>query len=274
MNADLAKTLLQGGWMVTAVKHSQPRCVNCYSPFYITTNKLPDFRTENENVERRIQIFQTTSLPATLRNVDRWIYDNAMHCIAWMVDEINENRDFIDPEELWYEEDADNRLTSSQISQAQWSRTEILQITEADLEPVNTHPNTGNTKDTIHVGFVTEARSRRLARKRQRRRNVWSGDSSSESDVPGNSTLPLNPLADDGAQTSSTPTRDDIPTPRDGFGQPCTENLDNILGQPSLPSSMNVALAQEKTVAQDESMPTICESAVRDQPSTSTGITH
>ena len=33
MNADLAKTLLQGGWMVTAVKHGQPSCVNCYSPF-------------------------------------------------------------------------------------------------------------------------------------------------------------------------------------------------------------------------------------------------
>ena len=31
MNADLAKTLLQGGWMVTAIKHSQPRCVSCYT---------------------------------------------------------------------------------------------------------------------------------------------------------------------------------------------------------------------------------------------------
>ena len=163
MNADLAKTLLQGRWMVTAIKHSQPRCVNCYSPFYITTNKLPDFRTENEDVERRIQIFHTTSLPVTLRNVDRWIYDNAMHSIAWMADEINENRDFIDPEELWYEEDADNRLTSSQISQAQWACTEMLQITDANLEPVNTHPNTSNTKDTIHVEFVTKARSRRLS---------------------------------------------------------------------------------------------------------------
>ena len=72
-----------------------------------------------------------------------------------MADEINENRDFIDPEELWYEEDADNRFTSSQISHAQRARTEILQITLADLEPVNAHPNTSNTKDTIHMGFVT-----------------------------------------------------------------------------------------------------------------------
>ena len=65
-----------------------------------------------------------------------------------MADEINENRDLIYPEELWYEEDADNRLTSSQISQAQWSRTEILHITEADLEPRIQIPATRRTPYT------------------------------------------------------------------------------------------------------------------------------
>ena len=185
MNADLAKTLLQGGWMVTAVKHGQPRCVNCYSPFYITANNLPDFRTENENVQRRIQVFNTTSLPVTHPNVDRWIYDNAMHCIAWVADQINEHRHLIDPQELWYEEGAENNLISSQMSQTQWERAQIVQITQADLEPVNAHASSSSTKDTLHEGFVTKARSRRLARKRQRRRNHLLSDSSSESDVAG-----------------------------------------------------------------------------------------
>ena len=63
MTSDLAKTILQGGWMVTAVKHSQPRCLNYHSPFYITTNNVPDFGTENENVKRRIQIFNTLPCP-------------------------------------------------------------------------------------------------------------------------------------------------------------------------------------------------------------------
>jgi hypothetical protein len=83
MNADLAKTVLQGGWMVTAVKHCQPRRVNSHSPFYITTNNVPDFGTENENVERRIQIFPTQSLPTPTipipanSGIDQWLFVNA-----------------------------------------------------------------------------------------------------------------------------------------------------------------------------------------------------
>ena len=52
MRSDLAKTILQGGWMVTSVKHALPRCVMNHSPFYITTNNLPDFGDEDENVKR------------------------------------------------------------------------------------------------------------------------------------------------------------------------------------------------------------------------------
>ena len=100
MNADLAKTLLQGGWMVTAVKHGLPRSVNSYSLFYITTNKVLDFKDENDNVQQRIQVFHATSLPTTLRRVDRWMYDNAMHCIAWIADQLNKHHD-LDAEELW-----------------------------------------------------------------------------------------------------------------------------------------------------------------------------
>ena len=62
MTCDLAKTILQGGWMVSAVKLTPPKQINCHSPFYITTNKVPDFRDENENVERRIHVFNTSSL--------------------------------------------------------------------------------------------------------------------------------------------------------------------------------------------------------------------
>ena len=52
MTADLAKTILQGGWLATAVKHTQPRHVTCHSPFYITTNAVPDFDEDNANFQR------------------------------------------------------------------------------------------------------------------------------------------------------------------------------------------------------------------------------
>ena len=95
----------------------------------------------------RIQVFNTTSLPVTHLNVDRWIYDNAMHCIACVADQINEHHHLIDPQELWYEEGANNNLISSQMSQTLWARTQIVQITQAYLEAVNAHASTSSTKD-------------------------------------------------------------------------------------------------------------------------------
>ena len=71
MRSDLAKTVLQGGWMVTSRKHQLPKCVNNNSPFYITTNNVPDFGDEDDNVKRRIQVLQTTSLPNPISGIDR-----------------------------------------------------------------------------------------------------------------------------------------------------------------------------------------------------------
>ncbi len=76
MQSDLAKTLLQGGWLVTALKHQQPKCVWNNSPFYIITNHVPDFGEESENVERRITVFETKSLATTTPGVDNWIFQN------------------------------------------------------------------------------------------------------------------------------------------------------------------------------------------------------
>ena len=55
--------------MVTSVKHGVPRQVNNNSPFYITTNHVPDFGNEDENVKRRIAIFNT-SLPEAISGMN------------------------------------------------------------------------------------------------------------------------------------------------------------------------------------------------------------
>jgi hypothetical protein len=82
MESDLAKCILQGGWMVTAVKHGLPKTILNNSPNYITTNEVPDFGKDDENVKRRISIFTTTSLPRTRTGLDRWLYDHSMDCVA------------------------------------------------------------------------------------------------------------------------------------------------------------------------------------------------
>ena len=103
MDSDLAKTLLQGRWFVTAIKHEQPKSVWNNSPFYITTNSVPDFGEESENVERRISVFHTQALPITTAGMDKWMFDNAMDCLVWAANEINENINHVPGEERWYE---------------------------------------------------------------------------------------------------------------------------------------------------------------------------
>ena len=102
MQSDLVKCILQGGWMVAAVKHGLPRTVLNNSPYYITTNNLPTFgKEEDENVQRRIEVFRTKSLPQTLPGIDRWIYDHAMDCIAWIASEIDKYRNSCTSPTIW-----------------------------------------------------------------------------------------------------------------------------------------------------------------------------
>ena len=42
LKSDMAKSVLQGGFMVKSVKHQTPKRINNTAPFYITTNVLPN----------------------------------------------------------------------------------------------------------------------------------------------------------------------------------------------------------------------------------------
>ena len=103
LQSDMAKSVLQGGFMVKSVKHQAPKCINNTAPFYITTNILPNFGAEDVNVQRRIVCFETTSLQTTATNADKWMRSNCMHCITWMIQEIEQHKHLINEDELWYE---------------------------------------------------------------------------------------------------------------------------------------------------------------------------
>ena len=103
LQSDMAKLVLQGGYMVSAVKHGKPKILDNRCPFYITTNEVPYFGNDEENVQRRIRVFKTKSLESCLTNVDRWIRDNPMDCIVWIAQEIEENIELVDVDERWYE---------------------------------------------------------------------------------------------------------------------------------------------------------------------------
>ena len=183
MQSDLAKCILQGGWMVSAVKHGLPKTVLNNSPFYITTNNLPNFgKEEDDNVQRRIEIFTTTSLPQTLPGIDKWIYDHAMDCIAWIAEEINANREHIDRHELWYEPNHSGPLTiAANEGESLFSDEHVRRISNADLREEDPCV-VEDLSQTIHAGFAAELRSRRLARKRRAARGKLNSDDDSTSE--------------------------------------------------------------------------------------------
>ena len=158
MSTDMAKTVFQGGWMVTEVKHGPAKCFMNNSPFYITTNHVPSYGDEDDNVKRRLEIFETKSLGSVQPGVDRWIFDHAMHCVAWVANEITSNRHLIDPEELWYE--ADDSM-GVQIQSDLYRSRLVTSITSADLQGVTTLKE---QDELIHSNFVAARLSRQRAR--------------------------------------------------------------------------------------------------------------
>ena len=144
-------------WMlVSTVKHGLPRTVMNNSPYYITSNALPNFGKDDENFQRRIEIFTTQSLPRIIPAIDRWMYDHAMDCITWISEEINANRDRIDPNELWYEESNTLLLTiASNEGESLFDREKITQISYADLCGSQVHAlEEPQSSATIHEGFL------------------------------------------------------------------------------------------------------------------------
>ena len=178
MESDRAKSILQGGWMVTAVKHGNPRTVLNNSPYYITTNHVPDFGDEDENVRRQVDIFQTESLQHPRPGINRWLYDHAMDCVAWIAEEISAKRHLIPESDLWYEGTTSEPLTiSANEGEMLLGNARLRRISEADLRPENVDEQ---NQPVIHQTFPTEFQLRQTKRKRRRARQTISSNSSDE----------------------------------------------------------------------------------------------
>ena len=187
LDTDLAKTILQGGWMVTAVKHGVPRTIMNNSPFYITTNEVSDFGDDDDNVKRRIAIFETTTLPTTIKGADKWIYENAMDCLVWLANEVSSLRTHIDADELWYEPTSGREEMTIPNNQGTklFDVVAIARITNEDLDDANT-PEVKPT-NVVHESFTLHSTRQTLARKRRSRIVLLSSSSESEyADVPVN----------------------------------------------------------------------------------------
>ena len=128
--SDMAKSVLQGGFMVKSVKHKTAKCIENKAPFYITTDQLPDFGSEDINVQRRIVCFKTSSFQNTCMNADKWMKANCMHCIAWLISEMEKYKKLVNPHELWYEQKEHVEQYDTEL----FNLDEIKDLKENDLK--------------------------------------------------------------------------------------------------------------------------------------------
>ena len=62
MMVDFLKTVLQGGYFPQAVKYSSPKMQDMNAGVYMICNELPHYGAEQQNIERRLYICETTQL--------------------------------------------------------------------------------------------------------------------------------------------------------------------------------------------------------------------
>lgn len=92
-----------GGSFIQSIKHQNPKLLKNSAGIYITCNNIPNFKTEQENIERRLSIFHTKTMPVLHAEAPKWIENHAMECLVWLINEINRNIELVDKHERFYE---------------------------------------------------------------------------------------------------------------------------------------------------------------------------
>ena len=185
LQSDAAKVTLQGGLMPVAKKNQQPDLIDNRAPFYITTNDVPYFGEDDENVRRRIRVFNTKSIKddKLIKNVDQWCDVHAMDCIVWTANELNENIEIVDKDERWYENapPVENIVTNEERALSKERRVlkvdvaKIKALTFAEIDSsstssVGTGEQTGVPMEVIPEQVKTAAKEHVESLKREQTR--------------------------------------------------------------------------------------------------------
>ena len=133
------KTILQGGLFAQSKKHQTPRMQTMNSGVFMTCNRLPDFGEEQENIRRRLAIYETRALVSTSPEAPEWMRRNAMGCLTWAINQINSHTDLLDPEERFYE--LPNDVSASAFIEDGVPREEIAKIKAATIKDLDIVPS-------------------------------------------------------------------------------------------------------------------------------------
>ena len=132
------KTILQGGYFAQSKKHQTPKMQSMNSGVFMTCNTISDFGPEQENIERRLAVFETKALVKTNPEAPDWMRSNAMDCLTWAINEINSHIDLLDPEERFYElprEVSAAAFIKDGVPQDEIAKIKAASIADLDIVP-------------------------------------------------------------------------------------------------------------------------------------------
>ena len=81
MNAQQAQRMLRGGVAINLNREPWAEFESNFRPFFMTSTQPPNLGPN----AMYVTVYRTRPVPnIQLSDTDRWIYDHAMDCIAWM----------------------------------------------------------------------------------------------------------------------------------------------------------------------------------------------
>lgn len=152
MTDDLLKTILQGGDFAQAIKNQNPRIQSMNAGVYITCNLLPNYGKEQENVEKRLYIVDTSELEEQHAEAPIWIKENSMRCLVWMAQEIGRNIKLVEPWERFYER-THNEVSRHAMVKTSISREKLEEMKKHSIFGPAINPSQRNGEPEIHAVF-------------------------------------------------------------------------------------------------------------------------
>ena len=109
------------------------------SGVFMTCNRLPDFGEEQENIRRRLAIYETRALVSASPEAPEWMRRNDMGCLTWAINQINSHTNLLDLEERFYE--LLNDVYASAFIEDDVPREEIAKIKAATIKDPDIVPS-------------------------------------------------------------------------------------------------------------------------------------
>lgn len=147
LTCDEAKCIFQGGIFPQSIKHQSPRIGEMHSGVFITCNQLPDFGSEQENVFRRLAVFQMKTLFEMSMDAPEWIKNNSMQCLVWIVNVLNSNKHRISKEERFYELPITTSANARSRKRINGETLEEIKSFKASRPVIAPVPSSDNTMD-------------------------------------------------------------------------------------------------------------------------------